>query len=41
MESENFSGEGIKKAMYQKENWVPKGLEESVFHTWKEDDHED
>ena len=40
MESENFSGEGIKKAMYQKENWVPKGLEGVCLpSTWKEDDH--
>ena len=40
MESENFSGEGIKKAMYQKENWVPRGLEGVCLpSTWKEDDH--
>ena len=40
IESENFSGEGIKKAMYQKENWVPRGLEGVCLpSTWKEDDH--
>ena len=40
IESENFSGEGIKKAMYQNENWVPKGLEGVCLpSTWKEDDH--
>ena len=27
MNSDDFTGEGIKKAMYKKENWVPKGLE--------------
>ena len=32
MDDDEFNGEGIKKAMYKKEKWVPKGLEEFVFH---------
>ena len=40
MNDEDFSGEGIKKAMYKKPNWVPKGLDGVCLpSTWKEDDH--
>tara|TARA_B100000963_G_scaffold111984_1_gene97494 strand:- start:5509 stop:6795 length:1287 start_codon:yes stop_codon:yes gene_type:complete len=36
----DFSGEGIKNAMYEKENWVPEGLEGVCLPaTWKSDDH--
>ena len=27
MNNDDFNGEGIKNAMYKKENWVPNGLE--------------
>lgn len=40
LENGNFNGEGIRNAMYVKENWVPKGLEGVCLpSTWKEDDH--
>ena len=40
MSNDDFSGEGIKKAMYEKENWIPKGLDGVCLpSTWKEDDH--
>ena len=40
MNNNDFSGEGIKKAMYKKENWVPNGLQGVCLpSTWKEDDH--
>ena len=40
MSEENFNGEGIRNAMYKKEKWVPKGLEEVCLpSTWKQDDH--
>ena len=38
--NDEFNGEGIKKAMYEKENWVPKDLEGVCLpSTWKENDH--
>ena len=40
IKNSNFSGEGIRNAMYVKENWVPKGLNGICLpSTWKEDDH--
>ena len=35
-----LNGEGIRNAMYEKENWVPKGLSGVCLpSTWKNDDH--
>ena len=40
MFDDDFNGKGIRNAMYKKENWVPKGLEDVCLpSTWKEDDH--
>ncbi len=40
LQNGNFSGEGIRNAMYARENWVPKGLKGVCLpSTWKEDDH--
>jgi branched-chain amino acid transport system substrate-binding protein len=40
MSDDDFNGEGIRNAMYKKEKWVPKGLEDVCLpSTWKEDDH--
>jgi len=40
MEGGNFSGESIRNAMYENEDWVPKGLEGICLpSTWKENDH--
>ena len=40
IEDNNFSGEGIKAAMYKKKNWVPKGLEGICLpSTWTDQDH--
>ena len=37
---DEFNGEGIRNAMYKKEKWVPKGLEDVCLpSTWKQDDH--
>ena len=39
MSDDDFN-EGIRNAMYKKEKWVPKGLEDVCLpSTWKEDDH--
>ena len=40
MKDDNFSGEGIKRAMYKKEKWIPENLDGVCLpSTWKEDDH--
>ena len=40
MSEDNFTGEGIRNAMYKKEGWVPKGSEGLCLpSTWKSDDH--
>ena len=40
MKSGTFSGESIRDAMYDKKDWVPKGLEGVCLpSSWKEDDH--
>ena len=38
--NDEITGEGIKHAMYEKEDWVPQGLEGvCIPSTWKPDDH--
>ena len=40
IDNNNLSGEGIKKAMYQKKNWVPKNLKGICLPSnWSDEDH--
>ena len=40
IEEGNFTGEGIRNAMYKKKDWVPAGLNGVCLpSTWKDDDH--